>query len=113
MHLLCHRQKQIADDVGMDQATVKRQIDDIMQNGKFSDSHIFRDFEGDENLCTCGPHFLAVPFLYGQEAAQAGVSANFSDNAPIPCPSYAIKRKLRFSLRNLPFKTVYTLLGGL
>jgi len=40
-----HPQQQIADAVGMDQANVTRQIADIMQNGKYSDLHIFRDFE--------------------------------------------------------------------
>ncbi len=47
MHLRCHTQQQIADAVGVSQPVVARQIVEFIQNGKFSDSNIFFDFEGD------------------------------------------------------------------
>ena len=43
MHLLCHTQQQIADDVGVAVKTVNDKIADYGENGKYSDSAIFRD----------------------------------------------------------------------
>ena len=47
MHLRCHTQQQIADAVGVDRIAVQRQIEDFVQNGKFTDLNIFGDFERD------------------------------------------------------------------
>lgn len=47
MHLRCHTQQQIADAVGVSQQAVTLQIAEFTKNGKFADSGIFGDFEGD------------------------------------------------------------------
>ena len=49
MHLRCHTQQEIADAVGIDRTVVSDKIAEFVENGKYSDSHIFRDFDRDDS----------------------------------------------------------------
>ncbi len=44
--LSCRSQQHIAESLQTDQARVSRVLEEVMQNGKLTDLHIFRDFEG-------------------------------------------------------------------